>query len=197
MEQIILLTCFLSARWNDLTTVSATLFNATHQLIELDLSENYIHTIPAKFFKNTSKLSLLNFRDNNLAKLVEGDFDHLSSLLELDLGQNLITSLQKRTFRGLNRLQILNLTRNFISEISPDTFRDLHTVEMIDLSGNRLTVLRGGMFTGLRKNLTLLNLSGNKIEQVERSALEGIVAAEIDLKGKCTNRFNGKEDIVI
>jgi Leucine-rich repeat (LRR) protein len=139
--------------------------------------------LPAKIFKNTSKLSLLNLRDNNLAQLQDGDFAYLNNLTDLDLGQNLLATLT-RAFRGLNRLKKLNLTRNYIDHIANDAFRGLHSIQEIDLSRNRLTRLRAGMFHSIKGNLTLLDLSGNKIESVDKLALDGLRAIQLNLTGK-------------
>lgn len=84
------------------------MFRELLNLRELDLSHNYITTIPL------------------------GTFEGLLSLRRLDLSNNLLDTVQRVTFVELIAVEHVILSDNLIGEVSQDVFTDLTTLKVLN-----------------------------------------------------------------
>ena len=75
-----------------------------------------------------------------------------------------LSTLQAGDFRDLHALRALDLNRNFLETVPEGLFEDLRAVEEIDLSGNFIDELPDGTFAGQGANLSVLDLSANRLE---------------------------------
>nr|QWW30853.1 TLR5M [Siniperca chuatsi] len=99
----------------------------------LDLHDSSLQTIWAQgkcldLFDHLEYLRGLNLSFNFLATLPQGIFSGLSSIIEIDLSSNALTYLQPDVFPV--SLKRLDLSKNFLASPDPTTFRYLSTFSM-------------------------------------------------------------------
>ncbi|XP_030756289.1 chaoptin [Sitophilus oryzae] len=80
----------------------------------LDLSTNYIKTIPANGFKNFDSLEVLNLSTNAITAIDEKAFQDLNEVRSIDLSFNKLTALSENLFSNNTALLNLNLSHNYI-----------------------------------------------------------------------------------
>lgn len=98
-------------------------------LVELDLSENRLRSIPSLIFRHTPELRELLLRKNSIQVIPVDAFDHLASLRTLDLSHCYISSIAARAFEPLRLLEKLKLAFNRLTELRPrlvDSLSNLH-----------------------------------------------------------------------
>ena len=98
-------------------------------LVELDLSENRLRSIPSLIFQHTPELRELWLSKNSFQMIPVDAFAHLTSLRTLDLSHCNIRSIAARTFESLVMLEKLKLAFNRLTELRPrlvDSLRNLH-----------------------------------------------------------------------
>ncbi len=116
--------------------------------------------------------SCLNLSTNKIEHISKMNFKKFNILFEIDLVENKISELTINSFGNLSKLTKLFLSKNRISRIENNSFMLLHQLKFLDLSGNRLSYLKQGMFYGLNEVLRYLDVSFNKIEQIEHCTFE-------------------------
>ncbi|KAB7499011.1 Toll-like receptor Tollo, partial [Armadillidium nasatum] len=115
--------------------------------------------------------------------LQKKSFYHLKNLENLDIQYCKIGEVPKEAFLGLSKLRNLTLkTYNtdwsaMALKLAPDAFRDQRRLEKLDLGDNNIWTLPPKLFCGLG-NLTFLNMSRNKLQNVENLSFGNSV-------GKC------------
>ncbi len=143
------------------------------RLLNLDLSNNRLTTLPAGIFGDLLSLQELSLSDNNLTVLPPEIFDGLQNLQRLSLGNNELTILSPRTFYGLQNLRVLYLSNNRLTALPTGIFNELHNLLDLRLGNNRLTTIEPGIFNGLR-NLTWLVLSYNQLAALPLGIFGGL-----------------------
>lgn len=110
-------------------------FKGLANLVELDLSNNYLTIVPSSNFIFFPSLMRLTMTNNPITSIKTHCFQHLSYLNTLELSECKIEIIEKEAFSGLNHLEWLRLNGNRLSNIQgenlfPDTLRG------IDLQNN-------------------------------------------------------------
>jgi hypothetical protein len=110
-------------------------FKSLANLVELDLSNNYLTVIPSTNFGYFPSLMRLSLSNNPITSIKTHCFQHLSYLNTLELSDCKIEVIEREAFSGLNHLEWLRLNGNRLSNIQgenlfPDTLRG------IDLENN-------------------------------------------------------------
>ncbi|XP_050423384.1 toll-like receptor 6 [Adelges cooleyi] len=144
----------------------------------LDLSCNFIVSLPVNMFKDVAEsIKQIYLQNNSIGALAPGLFVNLYQLTSLDLSYNQLSSawIDAGTFTGLIRLVTLNLANNKITKLDPTMFHDLYTLQVLNLAGNAIDAVPDDAFIPLR-NLDTLILSSNKIVQISPFALNGLYA---------------------
>ncbi|KAF2884303.1 hypothetical protein ILUMI_21865 [Ignelater luminosus] len=142
----------------DILKVNA--FKNQEELKNLDLSENFISTIPNDFFANIPRLENLNLSHNTFQNPTLDTFYALNNLKVLDISFNSISSLGLGIFDEMMKLEELHLNNNKIPKIELGVFDLLHNLKIIDLSYNHLHEIVLGLFDQSQK-LADVYLSGN------------------------------------
>ncbi|CAK1549280.1 unnamed protein product [Leptosia nina] len=110
-------------------------FRGLANLVELDLSNNYITVIPSSNFVFFPSLMRLSLNNNPITSVKTHCFQHLSYLNTLELSSCKIESIEAEAFAGLKHLEWLRLNGNRLANIQGDNlFPD--TLRGIDLQGN-------------------------------------------------------------
>ncbi|KAH9502239.1 Leucine-rich repeat-containing protein 69 [Bulinus truncatus] len=120
-------------------------------------------------------LSLCNKNLEIVPKLI----GKLECLCQLQLKNNKIKSLPLE-LSNLHRLQTLNVGNNALEDF-PTVLQHLRCLEKLHLFGNKITSIDGHSLVGL-KNLTFLNLNGNKLKTLpkEISCLSSLQHLSVD-----------------
>jgi Leucine-rich repeat (LRR) protein len=117
--------------------------NATNQLTQVDLSQNYLPTL-------------------------YGPLDGFHSVIDLNLASTLVQDIDFKFFPSFPRLQRLNISYNMLSDVfyndvDGQLLRNLSNLETLDIASNQLLQLNSATFrplTGLRE----LYLGDNHLE---------------------------------
>lgn len=97
--------------------ISAESFVKLSNLVELDLSNNSLATVPSKAFAESTSLRRLSLAGNRIREIKSGAFLALGRLNHLDLSSNQLVHLETDAFRGLRSLQTLKLNRNQLQSL--------------------------------------------------------------------------------
>lgn len=183
-------------------------------LTYLEISNNYIVSLAENIFINQTELKFLNLTGNNLRSLPDGIFKYTKKLLRVDLSHNQLDTIYSGTFddlidlKGLDlsynklnfdefqapindlaKLKSLNVAENSSITLSNITFGDMQMLQWLNLSGNRLEQIQSGFLDGLI-NLKHLNLSSNKISTVSRDLWR---VNELDLSNNRLETINDED----
>ncbi|XP_072939003.1 uncharacterized protein kek2 [Epargyreus clarus] len=110
-------------------------FRGLANLVELDLSNNYITVVPSSNFVFFPSLMRLSLNNNPITSIKTHCFQHLSYLTTLELSECKIETIETEAFAGLKHLEWLRLNGNRLSNIQGDNlFPD--TLRGIDLQNN-------------------------------------------------------------
>lgn len=146
----------LSVKSNKLTIIPENMFNELFKLQVLDLSHNFIETVPVNFIFNTC-INELSLADNRIAHLKRGVFATLfDTLREIRLQNNQITHIDPDTFLGFT-LKILVLSNNSLETITTFDFNGANITDydgILDLSNNKICNIHEGAF----RNTTIKNI---------------------------------------
>ena len=183
-EHFVNLTSLLQLRLSNMTLkeVDPAAFRQLRRLTELDLSFNYLSSLPSAVLEpvaQTLEILRLDHNDLNLTSGIDGSLERLVNLKELSLGGNRNASTIKlgSGFAGnLATLKKISFAGNRIDKIEFDTFevlrprkqqkqlKKLPSLEELDLSYCNLTYIHPDAFQFLPPHsFRLLNLSFNPL----------------------------------
>ncbi|KAG5668010.1 hypothetical protein PVAND_015967 [Polypedilum vanderplanki] len=146
--------------------ISPTAFGNCANLVEIDLSDNYVSNIPASVFGNCNLLTTLKLSRNNFTEIGLNALNGLQSLKFLSFNGNQLTKIEKNIFDSLANLIEVNFSNNFITSIDSDVFIDLTKLRKIDFSNNQLTEINlirnyGKVFDFSRNDLKIFNIDAD------------------------------------
>lgn len=149
---------------NDLQVLQKETF---HKLGLLDLQKIYLQRcslqkIEDTAFKGLANLVELDLSNNYLTVVPSSNFVHFPSLMRLSLNNNPITSIKTRCFHNLNYLSTLELTDCKIESVEMEAFAGLGHLEWLRLNGNRLSNIQGeNLFPDTLRGINLQNNNWN------------------------------------
>lgn len=153
-------------------------FRGVPELRALDLSGNYIRSLPSQELCHLPKLQWLNMSFNEIESFGDIGLEWsqekmcLSQLSVLDLSHNEISRLDDLP----STVRELLLNANFIRHIAEDL--DGKSLQILDLSQNQLSMLPKSVFSRL-PSLLVLNLANNSLANLDETMLDGLVALEV------------------
>ncbi|KAI2800793.1 Toll6p [Blomia tropicalis] len=166
----------LTLRHNLIVRAEETSLAGLNELSRLDLSNNQLVALPARFFQAV-KLSLaeLYMQNNSISVIPPGLFSGLSQVTILDLAHNEVTShwIGPNTFADMTRLMSLDLSYNKLTRIDSTAFRGLFTLQSLSLQHNDIESLAENAFAANR-NLHTLSLSGNRLTSLDAASFAGL-----------------------
>ncbi|GIY21919.1 protein toll [Caerostris darwini] len=131
-------------------------YNDLRMLAALDLSFNLIEKV-ANHSINFGYNIELYFNNNKITEFR----DNLLFVQRVHLDQNLITTLGSTLH--YSKVTQFSMANNLISHLGPEDFQNVQGLQELDLQGNLITQVERLTFVSIRKDLSYLNLSRNKI----------------------------------
>ncbi|CAJ0951102.1 unnamed protein product, partial [Mesorhabditis belari] len=160
----------------------------------LDLRNNLISQIPYLALKDVTNLKALNLEGNNITKL-ETDLEVIfKNELKLVLRNNKIKRLSNGSFKSFQKFTELDLSYNQIHTIAPMVFDGIGQIKELDLSYNRLAYIPDGVFVNLAKTINKLNLEENILHTLPKAMGELRELTHLNL---CGNKLNKIENFAI
>ncbi|XP_060524010.1 chaoptin isoform X2 [Cylas formicarius] len=160
---------------NRILNATRDVFGNMPHLQRLDLSWNQIYEMDFDMFRNTKKLQLLDVSNNRIADIPSDLFRFLNNLRIVNFSHNRLRALPDNLFReqGLERLDI---SHNMLSKL-PLTSMSVATalsVCELDVSWNSISSLSHGGVLQRFKNLNWLDLSYNRLAQIDSNTFKGL-----------------------
>lgn len=168
---------YLNMTGNRMRDISHFQFSTAHRhptekcgdnLVVLDLSRNFIDTLPPNLLSGLKTLEKLYLQGNGLNSVADRALEGLVSLTTIRFSDNQLTSLPPELFSDTKELKEIYLSNNTITVLAPGLFGDLVKLLVLDLSYNELTSdwINTSTFTGL-KRLVYLDFSHNRVSKME------------------------------
>ncbi|XP_069131239.1 leucine-rich repeats and immunoglobulin-like domains protein 3 [Argopecten irradians] len=152
----------LSIKNCGISKVTPTAFLGLDQVEELDLSYNYLESVPEAIM-SMKRLKKLVLYDNNIDIVSGHSFRGLSHLSEIDMSLNMMTNIEDDAFEGLeDSLKELKLYSNMLSAIPSSSLRKLRKLHFLVLSKNNIHFIQDNAFNGI-PNLKMLELDYNPL----------------------------------
>ncbi|XP_053674702.1 protein artichoke-like [Anopheles nili] len=144
-----------------LRSVKSDAFASVSALVELNLDNNFLSTVPKEALRKLRVLETLSIRKNLIEALSDGDeFSSHPNLRSLSLSSNNISYIHPNTFANLSQLRALDLRWNSLSALDDSIFHELPMLEELDLSSNYIIQFTTSHFKH-SKALRLLSLAEN------------------------------------
>ncbi|XP_060080185.1 amphoterin-induced protein 3-like [Ylistrum balloti] len=132
-------------------------------IVEMDLSQNYLSLLQDEHFYYSEKLKVLNLSRNAICQIDSQTFGKQKLLKKLDLSHNRLASLTNHVFDGLHNLAYLDLSYNDLVHIHDSIFKSLLKLKTLKLNNNRLVGMTFDTVKAL-PSIHSLFLSGNEWE---------------------------------
>ena len=142
-------------------------------LIEkLDLSSNFIKSLPSSLFQYLTNLRYLLLNKNMIKILDKNIFNSTYSLIHLDLSLNSISSLNFLLNQNLKSVKYLKLSNNFINQIPNNQFIYFKQLRQLDLSSNQIHTINDCSFYHLKETIRKIILNYNFIHIINSCAFQ-------------------------
>ncbi|KAI1289154.1 Chaoptin [Halotydeus destructor] len=142
-----------------------------NRLLELDVSDNQIKTIPENFFNDFTQLKRLSISSNPIRVVSDSLFDGLSGSLDELFMSN--TELRAIPMINLPKLKRLDVSFNLINGPNSISLSNITALEHLDLTSNTLTIVPNNLWPHLNR-LRSLSLSHNPIASLENDSFVGL-----------------------
>ncbi|GLV31979.1 tollo [Carabus blaptoides fortunei] len=153
-------------RFNRITSLG----NCSKNIVQLDVSNNHLTSLPAMFFNAAATLTTLGLTYNNISTIHGDAFMELRSLTSLTMNNNNITTIPIGTFRNLSKLTTLDLSYNNLIDLKFGVFTGLIKLQVLDVSNNKIVWLESKVLFPL-KSLTHLKLDGNLLRSFDANTM--------------------------
>lgn len=132
LQKIYLVNCKLSR-------IDREAFNRLSNLVELDLSNNLLASIPSEPFLGIPELRRLVLNGNRIPHIEPKAFSPLRSLLTLELSNCQLEVIGDGAFEGLSSIKQLKLNGNKLQTMSSNVLKDIRSLHAIHLEENLWT----------------------------------------------------------
>ena len=119
-----------------LKQIDRSAFNGLTNLIDLDLSNNLLTSVPSHALESIPQLRELKLNGNPLIRLNNHALAAVSQLVRLEMANCQLKALEARAFHGLELLEWLRLEGNLIENLQVATLGSLRSLRGVDLHHN-------------------------------------------------------------
>lgn len=148
--------------------------------LEVSTALPQISLIESKSFESASNLRSVHIIGQRLHTLGPNTFEGAPNIERLFLPSNQIESIDENAFDDLSKCTDLVLSNNRITALKPKTFKRMTSLRSINIGLNFLTTLEPSLFAS--NNLTVLDLSHNKISSLPEGIIDTFIKSQDDLK---------------
>ncbi len=158
----------LNVSGNNLWSLPKGLFCSLSNLVDLDLSRNFLQDASDLAFASEDlqacriPVRSLDLSQNSLSTLASTAFGQLEKLERLSLASNNLNVMDDQALGNLHSLLHLNMAHNRLVALPSDLLKETKYLQELDLHNNTLSVLAPGLLSDLQ-HLLVLNLSRNEI----------------------------------
>ncbi|CAH1974718.1 unnamed protein product [Acanthoscelides obtectus] len=160
---------------NSIWNATKDVFGSMRHLQWLDISSNGMYEMDFDMFRNTKRLQVLIASHNRIADIPNDLFRFLSYLRLVDFSHNRLRFLPDSLFReeGLERLDV---SHNLLSKLPLNSMSVAAAMSLceLDLSWNSISSLAHGGLLSRFKNLNVLDLSYNRLAQIDAGTFKGL-----------------------
>ncbi|XP_054708605.1 leucine-rich repeat-containing protein 4C-like [Uloborus diversus] len=125
----------LASRCSLLSIADDALYQLSN-LVELDLSSNFLTWIPSVALRDTPLLRRLSLSSNPVQRIENDSFILLSQLTVLELSSCQVEEVEPRAFDGLKSLEYLKLDGNKLRTLPPEMVKPFSTLYALELQQN-------------------------------------------------------------
>ena len=160
-------------------------------LLHLDLSGNFLRSIPPSELCHLTSLTRLDLSKNSFGSLDDlgiTSSNCLPNLHYLDISENEITSVSSDVFKLiLPKLTDINISANFIRHLQET--KSVHkqskcNLKQVNLSNNQISGVPAAFFRNCGKHLSMLTLANNSLSSLDQTLFDGLSSLEkLDLSG--------------
>lgn len=111
-------------------------FRMLSNVVELDLSNNFLRGVPSEALTDLPGLRVLRLAHNGLTVLPAAAFLPVPDLVQLDLNHNTITTIEPGALRSLAKLGVLELSSNKLASLDVEELKPLVALRVAHLDGN-------------------------------------------------------------
>ena len=182
----------LSLEGNLIRALPFDLFYSLHNLHYLDLESNLITDIPVNLFQHSHVIRGLNLSDNNIVSLPANALSPIKFLDWLYLSNNEFRELPGKVFQYTN-INFLFLDNNQLEYLPCDLFyKNNLQLTLIDLSNNRLKRVPQGLLDQL-KHLWFFRIPNNELFNIPEDIFNNCSALfTLHLNGNKLNALSNK-----
>ncbi|GBP63644.1 Protein artichoke [Eumeta japonica] len=173
---------YLNMSNNYLTSIPIASFDSMSALKWLDLSNNYIDLLDVMSFDGIKRLEHLDLSHNRLVDL-NSALLRFTELRDLYLSYNSITKLNVRDFKNLIKLRLLDLKHNSLLSLDHHIFSNTANLISVDLSYNSINTVFNDIFSSNSTSLHTVDISHNKLNNLPKSVFKGNELKKFSIQG--------------
>uniref|UniRef100_A0A6V7ILT6 LRRCT domain-containing protein n=1 Tax=Bracon brevicornis TaxID=1563983 RepID=A0A6V7ILT6_9HYME len=154
------------------------------KLIKVTLTKSGLTEVPKTLVKNLSLMDTFRVKGHRIKTLGNDAFSGFpTNLRVLDIHDGSLESIEGSPFKNLGEVRLFSLKNNGINDLSPGIFDNLVKVRKMSLEGNQLEKIKKNVFTSALTDLRGLDLSNNRIKDVEDGAFDDVPITGLQLIG--------------
>ncbi|CAG5043129.1 unnamed protein product [Parnassius apollo] len=150
------------------------MFIGLSNIIELDISNQYLTSIEDNAFLGLDNLEKLLLNDNEIKSLSNKSFGYLRNVKIIDLSNNKLTKINFDKIDLLN-LQSLSLRNNQLKDIKQEDFNKLNHLQFLDLSNNNISKIERSSFKELQELERFEILNNPLLTFLDSNTFDGLV----------------------
>ncbi|PIC46380.1 hypothetical protein B9Z55_006090 [Caenorhabditis nigoni] len=162
-----------------------------HTLNFLVLRNNLLTQIPYVALNDLKMLQSIDLEGNNITHLMDTNEVTFESEMKVILRNNKIRRLDKNSFRSFRKIRELDISYNQIQTIEDSSFETVGHMQSLDLSYNKIAYLPRGMLKNFAKTLKTLKLAENMVHATPEALRDLRNLTHLNLNGNKLNRIDG------
>ncbi|EGT48262.1 hypothetical protein CAEBREN_31443 [Caenorhabditis brenneri] len=147
--------------------------------------------IPYVALNDLKMLQSIDLEGNNITHLMDTNEVTFESEMKVILRNNKIRRLDKNSFRSFRKIRELDISYNQIQTVEDSSFETVGHMQSLDLSFNKIAYLPRGMLKNFAKTLKTLKLAENMVHATPEALRDLRNLTHLNLNGNKLNRIDG------